>query len=141
MLRYALPLLSSLHLGQRLKSSVRVYVHKAIVVAVALLLLIAAAAFALVAGYHAMVGHGGLAPITAAGILAAGLLLASVLVMAILPLIGRRAQRTVSSYTPADAGVRAVGMVDQQVGRVMQQLGPVGVLAFAFAIGLLAGRR
>ena len=40
----------------------------------------------------------------------------------------------------ASAG-EGVGMLDQGVGKAMQQVGPVGLLAIAFIAGVLLSRR
>ena len=39
------------------------------------------------------------------------------------------------------AGSEGVGMLDQGVGKAMQSVGPVTLLAIAFIAGLLASRR
>jgi hypothetical protein len=41
---------------------------------------------------------------------------------------------------PAMMGDSA-GLIDQSVGRAMQQVGPVGILAIAFLAGVLLSRR
>jgi hypothetical protein len=39
------------------------------------------------------------------------------------------------------AASEGAALVDQSVGRVMQQIGPVGMLAIAFLAGILISRR
>ncbi|HEX9753965.1 MAG TPA: hypothetical protein VGA46_11055, partial [Methyloceanibacter sp.] len=86
MLRSALALLSSLQIGLRIKESVERSLRQAIVIAVAAIVLIAAAAFGLLAAYHALVLSYGFTPTEAAAILAAALALLGVLILATLPL-------------------------------------------------------
>jgi hypothetical protein len=140
MLRTALALLSSLQIGVRIKDSIDRSLRQAAVVAVALLLLLAAAVFGLVALYHALVAVWGFTPWEAACIVAAGLTLAGVLVLATLPLFGRaRAKKAPQQIMAAPA--EGLGMIDQGVGKAMQQVGPLTLLIIAFAAGLLASRR
>jgi hypothetical protein len=138
MLRSALALLSSLQIGVRIKESVERSLRQAIVVAVAAVVLIAAAAFGLVAAFHALIAHG-FTPAEAAGIVAAALALLGVLILATLPLFGRPRKAQAPSM-PAMMGDSA-GLIDQSVGRAMQQVGPVGILAIAFLAGVLLSRR
>jgi hypothetical protein len=138
MLRSALALLSSLQIGVRIKESVERSLRQAIVIGVAAVVLIAAAAFGLVAAYHALIA-GGFTPAEAAAIVAASLALLGVLILATLPLFGRRRKAPPPSI-PAAMGEGA-GLIDQSVGRAMQQIGPVGILAIAFLAGVLLSRR
>jgi hypothetical protein len=138
MLRSALALLSSLQIGVRIKESVERSLRQAIVVAVAAVVLIAAAAFGLVAAFHALIANG-FTPAEAAGIVAAALALLGVLILATLPLFGRPRKAQAPSM-PAMMGDSA-GLIDQSVGRAMQQVGPVGILAIAFLAGVLLSRR
>jgi hypothetical protein len=139
MLRSALALLSSLQIGLRIKESIERSLRQAIVIAVAVIVLIAAAAFGLLAAYHALVLSYGFTPTEAAGILAAALALLGVLILATLPLFARKAKRQAPSMMAA--GSEGVGMLDQGVGKAMQQVGPVTLLAIAFIAGILASRR
>ena len=139
MLRSALALLSSLQVGLRIKQSIERSLRQAVVIAVAVVVLIAAAAFGLVAAYHALVLSYGFTPTAAAGIIAASLALLGVLILATLPLFGRKVKRAVPS--PMAAAGEGVGMLDQGVGKAMQQVGPVTLLAVAFIAGLLLSRR
>ena len=138
MLRSALALLSSLQVGLRIKESIERSVRQAVVVAVAAVVLIAAAAFGLLAAYQALIAHG-FTPAEAAGIIAAALALLGVLILATLPLFARKRKPQASSVLAT--GSAGVGMLDQGVGKAMQSVGPVGLLAIAFIAGLLASRR
>ena len=138
MLRSALALLSSLQIGVRIKESVERSLRQAVVIGVAAVVLIAAAAFGLVAAYNALIA-GGFTPAEAAGIVAASLALLGVLILATLPLFARKRKAPPPSI-PAAMGEGA-GLIDQSVGRAMQQIGPVGILAIAFLAGVLLSRR
>ena len=139
MLRSALALLSSLQIGLRIKESIERSLRQAIVIAVAVVVLIAAAAFGLVAAYQALILSYGFTPVEAAGILAAALALLGFLILATLPLFARKRKAPAPSMM-ASAG-EGVGMLDQGVGKAMQQVGPVGLLAIAFIAGVLLSRR
>ena len=139
MLRSALALLSSLQIGLRIKESVERSLRQAIVVAVAVVVLIAAAVFGLIAAYQALSLSYGFTPVEAAGIIAAALALLGLLILATLPLFGRKRKQAAPSMM-ASAGEGA-GMLDQSVGKAMQQVGPVGLLAIAFIAGVLLSRR
>ena len=139
MLRSALALLSSLQIGLRIKESVERSLRQAIVIAVAVVVLIAAAVFGLVAAYQALILSYGFTPVEAAGILAAALALLGFLILATLPLFGRKRKAPAPSMM-ASAG-EGVGMLDQGVGKAMQQVGPVGLLAIAFIAGVVLSRR
>jgi hypothetical protein len=139
MLRSALALLSSLQIGLRIKESIERLLRQAIVVAVAVVVLIAAAAFGLVAAYQALMLAYGFTPVEAAGIVAAALALLGLLILATLPLFGRK--RKVQAPGPMAAASEGMGMIDQSVGKAMQQVGPVTLLAVAFIAGVLLSRR
>jgi hypothetical protein len=139
MLRSALALLSSLQIGLRIKESIERSLRQAIVIAVAVVVLIAAAAFGLVAAYQALILSYGFTPVEAAGIVAAALALLGFLILATLPLFARKRKAPAPSMM-ASAG-EGVGMLDQGVGKAMQQVGPVGLLAIAFIAGVLLSRR
>jgi len=140
MLRSALALLSTLQVGLRIRESIERSVRQAAVVAVALVILIIALLFALIAAYQLLIGHYGFTPAEAAGIIAGSLFLLSMLVLATLPLFApRRPKREVPSM--AVAAGEGMGMIDQGVGKAMQQVGPITMLAIAFVAGILASRR
>lgn len=139
MLRSALALLSSLQIGLRIRESVERSLRQAIVIAVAAVVLIAAAAFGLLAAYHAMVLSYGFTAPQAAGMLAAALALLGVLILAALPLFAPK--RKPEAPSPMATATEGAGLLDQSVGKAMQQVGPVTLLAIAFIAGLLASRR
>ncbi len=139
MLRSALALLSSLQVGLRIRELIERSVRQAIVVAVALAILLGAIAFGLVAVYQVLIAHYGFPPAHAAGIIAAVLFLLALLVLATLPLFAPRPERRAPSM--AVAAGEGVGLIDQGVGKAMQQVGPITLLAIAFVAGILASRR
>jgi uncharacterized membrane protein (DUF485 family) len=138
MFRTALALLSSLQVGLRIRESIERSVRQAIVVAVALVILIIAVLFGLFAAYQLLIGHS-FTPAAAAGIIAAALFLLSMLVLATVPLFAPRPKRETPSM--AMAASEGVSMIDQGVGKAMQQVGPITMLAIAFVAGILASRR
>ncbi|MGB6968102.1 MAG: hypothetical protein WBD76_02430, partial [Methyloceanibacter sp.] len=81
----------------------------------------------------------GFSPVEAASIMAACLLVVGIVVLASASLIGREPKREKppSLLASGEDG----GLVDQGVGKAMQQIGPVPLLAIAFLAGLFAGRR
>jgi uncharacterized membrane protein len=137
MLRAALALLSTLQVGARIRESFERSLRQAVVIVVAALLLIAAAVFGLIAVYHALASVYQFDAMEAAAIMAAGLLLVGLFALAIAPLIGRHPKRPAPLVSTGDA----TSMIDQGVGKAMQQIGPVPLLAIAFIAGILAGRR
>lgn len=139
MLRSALALLSSLQVGLRIKESIERSVRQAAVIAVALVILLIAVLFALMAAYQLLIGRYGFSPAEAAAIIAGALFLLSMLVLATLPLFAPRPKRQVP--TMAAAASEGMSMVDQGVGKAMQQVGPITMLAIAFVAGILASRR
>ena len=139
MLRSALALLSSLQVGLRIKESVGRSLRQAVVVAVAAIVLIGAAMFGLLAAYQALVLSYGFTPPEAAIIIAAALALLGVLILATLPLFARKRKPQAPSMLAAAS--EDAGMLEQGVGKAMQQVGPVTLLAIAFIAGLLASRR
>jgi len=139
MLRAALALLSTLQIGARLKESLERCVRQAVVIAVAVVLLIAAAAFGLLAAYQALVSHYLFSPTQAAAIMAGSLLLVGLIVLAIVPLIGKQPKR--AKPGPLAATGEGVSLVNQGLGKAVQQIGPLPLLAIAFLAGLFAGRR
>ncbi|MBK5197092.1 MAG: hypothetical protein JJE37_02300 [Methyloceanibacter sp.] len=140
MLRSALALISSLQIGLRLKESIERSLRQAVVIAVAVAVLIGAAAFGLLAAYHALISVYGFTPTAAAGIIAAALTLLAMLVLATLPLVAKRPKRQQAPSMLTATG-EGVGLLDQGVGKAMQRVGPVTLLAVAFVAGILASRR
>jgi hypothetical protein len=139
MLRAALALLSTLQIGARIKESFERSLRQAVVIAVAAVLLIAAAGFGLFAAYHMLVSIYQFSPVEAAAIMAACLLLIGLIVVAILPLVGRQPKR--ASPAPLVATGEGAGLIDQGLGKAMQQVGPLPMIAIAFLAGLLVSRR
>jgi hypothetical protein len=139
MLRTALALLSSLQIGVRIKEAVERSLKQAVVIAVAVVVLVAAAAFGLVAGYQALVLSYGFTPPAAAGVIAGALALLGFLILATLPLFAGK--RKPQSPAPMAAASEGLGVIDQGVGKAMQQVGPVTLLAIAFVAGVLLSRR
>jgi hypothetical protein len=139
MLRSALALFSSLQIGLRIRESIERSLRQALFVAVAALLLIAAACFGLFAAYQALILSYGFTPPQAACLIAALLAALALVVLAVFFLTARRPKPTASS--PFASAGDSVGLLDQSVGKAMQQVGPVGLLAIAFIAGLLASRR
>lgn len=138
MLRAALALLSTLQVGARIRESFERSLRQAVVIAIAVMFLIAAAIFGLLAAYHALVSICQFDAVQAAAIMAAGLLLVGLLVLAIAPLTGRHPKRARPSPF---IGTEEPSLVDQGLGKAMQQIGPVPLIAIAFIAGILAGRR
>jgi hypothetical protein len=140
MLRAAMALLSTLQIGARIKESFERSLRQAAVIAVAVVFLTAAAVFGLVAAYHALVSIYQFDAAEAAAIMAGVLLVIGLVVIAIAFSMGRPPKQA-----PALAPLASVGdptaMLDQGVGKAMQQVGPVPLLAVAFIAGVLFGRR
>jgi hypothetical protein len=140
MLRAAMALFSTLQIGARIKESFERSLRQAAVIAVAVVFLAAAAVFGLIAAYHALVSLYQFDAAEAAAIMAGVLLLVGLIVLAIASSMGRPPKQA-----PAPAPLASVGdpiaMLDQGVGKAMQQVGPVPLLAIAFIAGVLFGRR
>jgi hypothetical protein len=139
MLRLALSLLSSLQIGARLKQSFERSLRLAAVVAVAIVILLAAAGFGLLAAYQALISLYQFNSVEAAGIIAAALALLGVLVLASVELLGRKPRRAPPTALTTTEG--NMGLVDQGLGKAMQQVGPVTLLVIAFLAGVLASRK
>ena len=139
MLRFLLPLLSSLQIGARIKQSIQVYVREAIVIAIAAVILVFALLFGLLALYHALTSVWDFTPLESAGIVGAGLTVIALLVLATIPLVTRVSKQRSSGVMNAPA--EGLGMLEQGVGKAMSQTSPLTLLAVAFVAGLFAGRR
>jgi hypothetical protein len=137
MLRLALSLISSLQIGARIKDTVERSVKQAIVIAIAVVVLLFAVGFGLVVGYQALIVYE-FTPLAAAGIVAGLLALLGVLILALVPLFGKPKR---GEPTLVTAPAEGMAMIDQSVGKAMQQVGPLTLLIIAFAAGLLASRR
>ena len=140
MLRTALALLSTLQIGARIKDSLERSLRQAAVVAVAAVLLIAAAVFGLIAAYQALVSIYQFDAVEAAAIMAGVLLVIGLIVLAIVPSMGRPPKEAPAPSRLASTADPAA-MIDQGVGKAMQQVGPVPLLVAAFLAGIFAGRR
>ena len=131
MFNLALSLISSLQAGARIKQSFERSLRQAVNAAIAAVVLIAAAAFGLIAAYHAL--------IAVYGFLAGLLALLGLLILLLLRAPVHKAEREVPQ-TFESAG-QGLGLIDQGLGKAMQQTGPLTLLALAFVAGILAGRR
>ena len=140
MLRAALALLSTLQIGARIKESLERSLRQAAVIAVAVVFLVAAAVFGLIAAYHALVSIYQFDAAEAAAIMAGVLLLVGLIVIAIALSMGRELKRP-GQALPFVSASDPTAMLDQGVGKAMQQVGPVPLLAIAFIAGVLFGRR
>ncbi len=135
MLRLALSVLSSMQTGARIKQSVEQSVRRAVLVAAAIVVLLFAFAFGLVVLYQTLVLYD-FSPISAAGLIA-GVLAVIGLVILLIGLHKPRPKQPDFVNAPAEG----LAMVDQSVNKAMNQVGPLTLLAVAFAAGLLASRR
>jgi len=140
MLRAAMALLSTLQIGARIKDSIERALRQAVVVAIAAVIILAAVTFGLIAAYHALISIYEFSAAEAAAIMAACLLVLGVIVLAIASVVGREPMKHPRSSPLAGVG-EGENLVDQGVGKAMQQIGPVPLLAIAFLAGLFAGRR
>lgn len=138
MLRLILTAVSSLQIGTRIKDAVERSVKKAVIIAIAAVIALYAIAFGLVAGYQALIVYGFTA-VAAAGIVAGALVLLALIVLAFIPIVTRQKKTEAPSLMEAPA--EGMAMIDQSVGKAMQQVGPLTLLVAAFAAGLLASRR
>ncbi len=142
MLRTALALLSTLQLGSRIKESVERSLRQAGIFAVAAVLLLAGLVFGLVAAYHALVSIYLFSPAAAAAIMAVALVAVGLIVIGIASSIGKEPKKRPAAPSAFSAtGEGPAGLIDQGVGKAMQQVGPLPLLAAAFFAGLYAGRR
>jgi|RhiMetdeSRZDD1v2_1073273.scaffolds.fasta_scaffold150947_2 hypothetical protein len=141
MLRTALALLSTLQIGARIKESLERSLRQAAIVAVAAVFLVAASIFGLIAAYQALVSIYQFEPVEAAAIMAGVLLLIGLIVLAIVPSIGREPKKPAQAPSPLASVGDPGAMIDQGVGKAMQQVGPVPLLVAAFLAGLFVGRR
>jgi uncharacterized membrane protein len=137
MLNLALTLLSSLQVGARLKHTIDRSLRLAAIAAIAVILLVIAVAFGLLAAYHALISVYGFSQAGAAGTLA---LILAVLGVAILIVL-----RTTARERPAErvaaSPIEGLALIDQGLGKALQQVSPLTLVAIAFAAGLFASRR
>ena len=137
MLRILLSLVSSVQIGARIKDVIERSAKKAVIIAIAAAVFLFAIAVGLVAAYQALIVYDFTA-LEAAGIVAGALVVLGVLILALLPMVSRPKQQT-QSFVNAPA--EGMAMIDQGVGKAMQQVSPLTLLVIAFAAGLLASRR
>ena len=140
MLRAAMALFSTLQIGARIKESFERSLRQAAVIAVAVVFLAAAAVFGLIAAYHALVSIYQFDAAEAAAIMAGVLLVIGIIVIAIALSMGRPPKKALAA-SPLVSTPDPTAMLDQGVGKAMQQVGPVPLLAVAFVAGVLFGRR
>jgi len=138
MLRLALSLISSLQIGARIQSAIQQSVKKAVLYAIAGVIVLFAIGFGLVAGYQALILYG-FTTVASAGIVAGALAVLAVIVVLLTPLLTEPKKAKAQSFVNAPA--EGIAMVDQSVGKAMQQVGPLTLLVAAFAVGLLVSRR
>jgi hypothetical protein len=137
MLRLVLSLISSLQIGARIRDVVERSVKQAIIIAIAIVVFLFAIGFGLVAAYQALIVYG-FTPLAAAGIVSGVLAVLGVLILALASTVGKPKHKELNlSRAPAEG----MAMIDQGVGKAMQQVGPLTLLVIAFAAGLLASRR
>ncbi len=142
MLRAALALLSTLQIGAQIKTTIERILRQTVVVAIAALIILAAIVFGLIAAYHGLISIYEFSAAEAAAIMAACLLVLGVIALAIASFMGREpAKRPRRASSPLAGLGDGENLVDQGVGKAMQQIGPVPLLAIAFIAGVLAGRR
>lgn len=141
MLRTALALLSTLQVGARIKESVERSLRQAAIVAVAVVFLLAAAIFGLIAAYQALVSIYQFEPVEAAGIMTGVLLVIGLIVLAFVPTMGREPKKPARPPSPLASVGDPGAMIDQGMGKAMQQVGPVPLLVAAFLAGLFVGRK
>lgn len=139
MIRSAFALLSTLQIGARIKDSVERSLRQAMLIGLAVAVLVVAAMFGLLAAYQSLVLVFQFSPTEAAGIAAMALLLVGLLILAALPAFGGSRKHS-KPVRVIEAG-EGLGFVDQSLGKVMQQVGPITLIAVAFVAGLLASRR
>lgn len=150
MLRHALNLPTLLLVGPRIKQAVRRQALRGAMFALAGLLVLAAIVFVLLALYSALI-EAGWGAAAAAALMAGALLTIAVVVLVALRL-GQRyrggampamsgGEAAKEALTHGQAASEALHDLDRQMGRVVRQVGPLSVVAAAFAIGMAAGRR
>ena len=137
MLRLVLSLFSSLQIGARIRETIERSIRQAILIAIASVILLFAIGFGLVAAYQALILYG-FTSLAASGVVAGALAVISFLTLLSANRIGKQKREEPSLV---DAPAEGIAIVDQSVGKAMKQVGPLTLLAIAFAAGLLASRR
>jgi lysylphosphatidylglycerol synthetase-like protein (DUF2156 family) len=142
MLRAAMALLSTVQIGAQIKTTIERILRQTVVVVIAALIILAAIVFGLIAAYHGLISIYEFSAAEAAGIMAACLLVLGVIALAIASFIAREPAKPRRRASSPLAGMGdGENLVDHGVGKAMQQIGPVPLLAIAFIAGVLAGRR
>jgi hypothetical protein len=137
MIRLVLSLISSLQIGARVQQVVKRSVRQVVFIAIAAIILLFALGFGLVAAYQALLLYD-FAPLEASGIVAAVLAFLGILILLLLPVLTKPRRKEPDLVT---APAEGLAIIDQSLNKTMQQVGPLTLLAIAFAVGLLAGRR
>jgi hypothetical protein len=137
MFRIILSLVSSLEIGARIKDTIERSAKKAVIIAIAAVVFLFAIAFGLVAAYQALLLYDFTA-LESAAIVGGALVALGLIVLAFLPLMNRPKKQ---GQSLVNAPAESMAMIDQGVGKAMKQVGPLTLLAVAFAAGLLASRR
>ena len=137
MFRLVLSLISSLQVGARIQETVERSVRRTVIIVIAIVILLFALGFGLVAAYQALLLYD-FSPLEASGIVAAVLVFLGVLLLLLSPLLARPKRKEPDLV---NAPAEGLAMIDQSLNKSMQQVGPLTLLAIAFAVGLLASRR
>jgi protein-S-isoprenylcysteine O-methyltransferase Ste14 len=132
MLRLVLSLISSLQIGARIQDVVERSVRRTVTIVIAIVVLLFALGFGLVAAYQALLLYD-FSPLEASGIVAAVLAFLGVLLLLLSPVLAKPKRKE-----PDLVNAPAEGLA---MSKSMQQVGPLTLLALAFAAGLLASRR
>jgi len=140
MLRILMGVLSSLRLGAQVRAELQAIKRQSIVVTIAVLFLVMAIAFGLVALYHVLIDVCGFSVLASAGIMTGSLFVIAVLIFLSRSLFRPRKSKP-KPQAMLDAGTDGLLMVEKSVDKAMQEVGPLTLLAVAFAAGLLASRR
>lgn len=139
LLRYGAPVIA----GQALKRRVKSHARRLAGYSVAALFFLVAAVFALIA-LHAWLIDLQFSNLSAAAIIAAGCAGAGLLVLVAGAVARSRTKGTMttgehSGFMQTGQG-STVGELDKQMGTLVDQIGPMKLLAIAFSIGMAASR-
>jgi hypothetical protein len=143
MARVLFALLSSLQIGARAQRALERMAWQTAVVGIAALFVLGASSFGLIAAYSALTEIYGFGSAEAAALMSLLLLLVALLVLLALPLSKPRRRQVPAGLLQATGGdfvAQGVGIVDQSLGAAIRQVGPIPLIAIAFAAGLFASR-